>query len=94
MNFLANNPMTINKPRYSKEEFARRGDEIYQTQILPQIQAEHQGEIVAIDLETGDFEIDSSEIAACLRLETRHPHAQIWIVRIGSHYVRRFGGRG
>jgi hypothetical protein len=27
------------------------------------------GKIVAIDIETGDFEIDASEIAACDRLE-------------------------
>ncbi len=32
-----------------------------------------------------------SEIAACDRLESRHPNAQIWLVRIGSRYVRRFG---
>jgi hypothetical protein len=47
----------------------------------------------ANDLETGDFEIDTSEIAACDRLEASHPHAQIWMVRIGSRHVRRFGGR-
>ncbi|MFP4651900.1 MAG: hypothetical protein ACLFM4_05685 [Phormidium sp.] len=49
--------------------------------------------IVVIDLETGDFEVDASEIAACDRLEATHPDAQIWIVRIGLGYVRRFGGR-
>jgi hypothetical protein len=48
---------------------------------------------VAIDIETGDFEVDQSEIVACDRLEARHPNAQIWIVRIGSRHVRRFGGR-
>jgi hypothetical protein len=48
---------------------------------------------VAIDLETEDFEVDISEIDACDRLESRHPDAQIWIVRVGSRYVRRFGGR-
>jgi hypothetical protein len=31
--------------------------------------------------------------AACDRLEASHPEAQIWMVRIGSRYVRRFGGR-
>jgi hypothetical protein len=47
----------------------------------------------AKDLETGAFEIDASEIVACARLEAHHPDAQIWIVRVGSRYVRRFGGR-
>jgi hypothetical protein len=86
--------MTTIKPRYSKEEFAQRGDDLYETRIKSQIETDNQGKIVAIDLETGDFEVDESEIVACDRLEKRHPDAQIWIVRIGSNYVRRFGGRG
>jgi hypothetical protein len=81
------------QPRYSKEEFARRGDEIYEFQVRPQVEEGNHGRIVAIDIETGDFEVDKSEIAACDRLEARHPDAQIWIVRIGSRHVRRFGGR-
>jgi hypothetical protein len=85
--------MAVRQPRYSKEEFAQRGDEIYESQIRSQVEEGNGGKIVAIDLETGDFEIDSSEIAACDRLEASHPHAQIWMVRIGSRHVRRFGGR-
>jgi hypothetical protein len=85
--------MAVRQPRYSKEEFARRGDELYETQIRPQVEADNHGKIVAIDLETGAFEVDASEIAACDRLEAYQPDAQIWIVRIGSRHVRRFGGR-
>ena len=85
--------MLVKQPRYSKEEFAKRGDLIYQTQIHPQIELNNQGKIVAIDLETGDFEVDAREIVACNRLEARRPDAQIWIVRVGSRHVRRFGGR-
>jgi hypothetical protein len=85
--------MVVRQPRYSKEEFAQRGDLIYQTQIRPQVELDNHGKIVAIDLETGDFEVDASEIAACDRLEARHRDAQIWIVRVGSRHVRRFGGR-
>ena len=85
--------MAVRQPRHSKEEFAGRGDEIYESQIRSQVEEGNGGKIVAIDLETGDFEIDSSEIAACDRLEASHPNAQIWMVRIGSRHVRRFGGR-
>ncbi len=45
---------------------------IYQTQIRPQVEADHHGKIVAIDIETGDFEVDAREIAACNKLEARH----------------------
>ena len=42
--------MTIRQPRYSKEEFAQRGDLIYQTQICPQVEAGNHGKIVATDI--------------------------------------------
>lgn len=85
--------MTVRQPQYSKEEFARRGDEIYESQVRSQVEAGNHGKIVAIDIETGAFEVDQSEIVACDRLEACHPNAQVWIVRIGSRHVRRFGGR-
>jgi len=85
--------MAVRQPRYSKEEFAERGDALYETQIRAQVEEGNHGKIVAIDLETGAFEVDTSEVAACNRLEAHYPDAQVWIVRIGSRYVRRFGGR-
>ena len=85
--------MALRQPRYSKEEFARPGDAIDEAQVCFQIVPGNHGKIVAIDLETGDLEVDASEIAACDRLEARDPAAQIWMVRIGSRHVRRFGGR-
>lgn len=45
--------MTVKQPRYSKEEFARRGDEIYESVVRPQVEAGNRGKIVAIDIETG-----------------------------------------
>ena len=44
--------MTVNQLRYSKEEFARRGKEIYQSQVRPRVEEGNHGKIVAIDIET------------------------------------------
>jgi hypothetical protein len=79
------------RPRYSKEEFARRGDEIYERDILPHLKREDEGKLVLIDIETGDYEIDADELAASDRLLARRPDAQVWFRRVGSRYVRRFG---
>lgn len=79
-------------PRYSKEEFARRGDEIYDRDILPKLKPEDDGKIVAIDIETGNYEIDRDVLTASDRLAARHSDAQIWLRRVGSTYVYRFGG--
>jgi hypothetical protein len=80
-------------PRYSKEEIARRGDEIYERDILPRLHREDEGKLVLIDIETGDYEMNSDEIAASDRLLVRRPDAQVWMRRVGSRYTRRFGPR-
>ena len=85
--------MQTPQPRYSKEEFARRGDEIYEREVRPYLKAEDEGKFVVIDLDTGAYEIDPDELAASDRLLASHPHAQMWLVRAGSRYVRRFGPR-
>ena len=79
--------------RYSKEEFAHRGDELYEHEIRPYLKAEDAGKFVVIDLDTGAYEVDPDELAASDRLLARHPQAQMWLVRVGSRYVRRFGPR-
>ena len=85
--------MTVRQPRYSKEEFARRGNEIYESQVRSQVEAGNHGKIVAIDIETGAFEVADTPIAATDRLYERHPDAQPWVIRIGHRAVFRFGSR-
>lgn len=85
--------MTVRQPRYSKEEFARRGDEIYETQVRPQVEEGNYGRIVAIDIETGAFEVADTPIAATDRLYERYPDAQPWVIRIEHRAVYRFGSR-
>lgn len=81
--------MTTRQPRYSKAEFARRGDEIYERDIRPLVETEHKGEFVAIDIETGAWEMDANEMYASDRLLARCPDAQMWLARVGFRCVRR-----
>lgn len=83
--------MTVRQPRYSKEEFARRGNEIYESQVRQQVEQGNYGKIVAIDIETGAFEVADTPIAAVDRLYERYPDAQPWVIRIGHRAVYRFG---
>ena len=84
--------MATTKPRYSKEEFAKRGDAIFEKDIRPRLKNEDEDDFAAIDIETGAYEIDASEMAACARLRARVPDAQTWLRRVGSPYARSFGG--
>jgi hypothetical protein len=84
--------MANTQRRFSKEEFARRGDAIYEKQVRPQVKARDEGKFAAIDIETGEFAMDADELKACRKLRKRLPDAQIWMVRIGYPYVHRIGG--
>ena len=86
--------MPIVKRRYGKEDFAKRGDSIYADAVVPKLAPEDDGRFVALDIETKMFEIDDDGLVACQRLRGRCPEAQIWMVRVSSRYVHRFGGRG
>jgi hypothetical protein len=85
--------MGVLEPRYSKEEFARRGQAIYERDILPHVKASDEGKFVAIDIETGAYEMDRDDYAATERLLGRHPKAQIWLLRVGHRTAYRIGGR-
>ncbi len=85
--------MASTERRYSKEEFARRGDAIYEKAVRPQLKPRDKGKFAAIDIESGDYAIAADELKAGDKLRARIPDAQIWMVRIGYRSVRRFGGR-
>ena len=83
--------MTVRQPRYSKEEFARRGNELYERQIRAQVETGSHGKIVAIDIETGAYEVAEDVLTASDRLLAHYPATQAWFVRIGARAVHRFG---
>ena len=61
--------------KYPKEEFARRGDALYE-KLVPTFGPSDQGKFVLIDIESGDYEIDADEIAASDRLASSGPLAR------------------
>jgi len=84
--------MIRTRPKYDKDEFARRGEELFERDIRAKVAGEDSRKMVLIDIESGDFEVDFDEMAASDRLRARHPEAQVWMRRVGSRISRRFGG--
>lgn len=76
----------------SNEELARRGQEIYEKQVRDQVEDQFVGKIVAIDIETGIYEIDDDVLTAVHRVQEKHPGAPIYTMRIGYDAVYGFGG--
>ncbi|MBI4520512.1 MAG: hypothetical protein HY701_06720 [Gemmatimonadetes bacterium] len=81
--------MTAREPD-NLEEIARRGDAIYET-MRARLEAESFGKIVAIDVESADYAVAGTVLAAAHALQARRPNAEIWVVRIGYKAVYRFG---
>ena len=81
------------KPQYSLDELARLGDAAYDREVAPNVSAEDLGRFVAIDVETGAYEIHANSVTATDRLLRRRPGAQCWLTRVGSRYAGTFGPR-
>ena len=81
-------------PRYSAEEAARRGDEIYERDIRPLVEAQNRGKVVAIDVESGAYIVGENALIASERLLAERPSAEIWCVRVGSRALRHIGHAG
>jgi hypothetical protein len=47
------------------------------------------GQFVAIDVESGAYEIDGEELTAAHRLLARYPDARLWVRRVASRYLHR-----
>jgi hypothetical protein len=79
-------------PRYTKEEIAQRGRELYEKEIRAKVEPGNEGKILLIDIETGDYEIDDDQVAAARRALAKHPGAALYGMRIGYPSLEKIGG--
>jgi hypothetical protein len=84
--------MNRRERRYSKEETARRGREIYARVVRPTLTEADVGKFVVVDIESEDFELGTDILTTAHRLFERRPDAQNWGERVG--YVAAHSMRG
>ena len=90
---LPRQPPRPTAPTRSKEEIARLGDEIYERNIRGQVEADHHGEIVSIDVDSGNWAIGEDVIAARDRLRMQCPEAiNVFFERVGYRALASIGG--
>jgi hypothetical protein len=81
--------LSIIEAPLTKEEFVRKGEEIYET-IKRMVEDERKGEMVAIDVETGDYFIAPSIIKAVKKVREKYPSKIFYIERIGYRATHAF----
>lgn len=62
-------------PRFTNEEIARRGEEIYAARLRDILEQEHRGEVVIINVESGEYEIGPDSLVANRRALAKDPGA-------------------
>lgn len=82
----------MSHPRFTNEEIARRGEEIYAARLRAHLEKEHNGQVVIIDIESGEYEIGYDSLTANKRALAKHPGAALYGIRIGYDVVQIFGG--
>jgi hypothetical protein len=75
----------------NSDELAALGRDIFDRQVRPTLQPKDDGKFVAIDVESGDFELDADDYSAVMRLRSRRPAADIWLMRAGFPTTYRIG---
>jgi len=80
-------------PRYSTDEIVDRGQELYDRSIRENVEAQARGKFLALDIETGEYEIDADERVALERARTKNPDAALYLIRVGYPTAYRLGWR-
>ena len=83
--------MNTTKPRHTLEELDRLGSEIFDRRVKPTLRPEDHGKFVAIDVDTGEYEMDEDDYTAVMRLLARVPAADSWLIRAGYPTTYRIG---
>jgi hypothetical protein len=75
--------MPATNTQRSPEELARVGAEVFERCVRSALRPDDDGKFVAVDVQTGNYEVDDDDYAAVARLRAKTPTADIWLMRAG-----------
>ena len=82
------------RPRLPNKEVVRLGKATYEQDIRNQVEVDHHGEIVAIDVDSGRWAVSEDAIVAVDLLREEEPEAiNILLERAGYMALESFGAR-
>ena len=79
-------------PPYSPDEIVERGERYYNAEIRQHVEADHNGEYVVINTDTGEYDLDADRRVVSRRARERWPLAGRFLLRVGYLAIGRFGG--
>ncbi len=76
---------------------ARSGQKAFDRHVKAKLRPKDDGKFVAVDIQTGSYEIDADDYQATGRFTSRMPGARIWLLRAGqptTYRIVRLGSNG
>ncbi|WP_310484704.1 hypothetical protein [Chamaesiphon sp. VAR_48_metabat_403] len=78
---------------WTTEEVVAAGSKLYEQKIRPLVETpENIGQMLTLDVETGEYKIGSNSIEGAIELKQNRPMARLFTVRIGYDFGVSFGG--
>jgi hypothetical protein len=68
---------------------AVKGEDIYATRLKALLEPAHQGKIVAIEIESGDYFLGDTVVEAGQKAKERYPDRVFYFIRVGYSAVHR-----
>lgn len=81
----------MSNSEYTKEDISRRGKEIYEREIRRQVEGDHDGEFLVVDITTGRFSMGESSEEAFEGAEEENPEGVFYLMRVGRKAAHRIG---
>jgi hypothetical protein len=85
--------MSLSEKTRNLEEIGRLGTDLIERCILSYPPRGSADKFIAVDVESGEYEVDENEIAAICRLRARIPGAEVYLGGTGDLAMDRLGFR-
>jgi hypothetical protein len=81
---LATTPVSAN-------EIVALGQQLYDRDIRNQVEPDHKGQMLALDVDSGTYAMGDDSFVAIQRLKAKVPDARAYLVRVGYSTAVRIG---
>lgn len=75
----------------SSTSVARRGRELYEASIRAEVEPEHEGRFLVVDVESGAYALADEELEAFSQAREKAPEGTLFLMRVGHRAAHRIG---
>ncbi len=77
--------------RITAQEVALRGRQLYEERIRSQVEPEHDGRFLVVDVDSGEYALADDELEAFARVREKTPEGVLFLIRVGHRAAHRIG---